>query len=185
MASTLITLAEFHYELGFIGYDEFRERIEVAMWLSDEDDRNDPRLDSEEEPIPNNKEDSEDQSEPVISRFSSGRSTSDGDEENVMEFLCLGVWVFTKADRDSYPSIPHGHYRSQNKAWPKLNPYTGRVFSSKHQEAKAQRLSKKDMEKVWRDESFKSFCREMIVWYQEQFPYYEFSVRSPLRMPRW
>ena len=182
MESTLIILAEFHYEFGFIGYDEFRERIDVAMWLSDEGDRNDPRLDSEEEPAPNDKENGEDQSESVISRPSSGRNSSDGDEE---EFLCLGVWVFTKADRDSYPSIPHGHYRSQNRAWPKLNPYTGRVFSSKHQEDKAQRLSKKEMRKVWHDESFKSFCREMIVWYQEQFPYYEFSVRRPLRMPRW
>ena len=110
-------------------------------------------------------------------------STSNTDEENNLEFLCLGVWVFTKADRDSYPSIPHGHYQNQNRSWPKLNPYTGRVFSAKHQEDKSQRLSKKDMKTIWSDESFKSFCREMIIWYQEQFPYYEFPVHRPMRMP--
>lgn len=81
--------------------------------------------------------------------------------------------------------MPHGHYQHQNVKWPKLNPYTGRVFSSKHQEDNSQRLSKKDMTIIWSDESFKSFCREMIVWYQEQFPYHEFPVRRPLRFPIW
>ncbi|WP_216712728.1 hypothetical protein [Pseudoalteromonas sp. TB64] len=107
------------------------------------------------------------------------------DNENWLEFLCLGIWVFTKADPDSYPSVPHGHFKNQNNKWPKLNPYTGRIFSAKHQEDKKQLLSKKQMRKIWSDEKFKSFCREMIIWYQEKFSYYEFPVRRPLRMPRW
>lgn len=37
------------------------------MWLSDEYEKNDPRLDGEEEPEPNNKVNGEDQNEPVVS----------------------------------------------------------------------------------------------------------------------
>lgn len=36
MRNTLIILAELHYEFGLIGYDEFKERIQVALWLNDE-----------------------------------------------------------------------------------------------------------------------------------------------------
>lgn len=185
METTLITLAQFHFDLGFIGYDEYDERIHIALWLANNTDANDPRLDDKVESDQDESERNEDHNEPVVSRPTKSSSTSTTDGENNLEFLCLGIWVFTKADRDSYPSIPHGHYRDQNRPWPKLNPYTGRVFTAKHQEDKSQRLSKKDMKKIWGDESFKSFCREMIIWYQEQFPYYEFLVRRPLRMPRW
>lgn len=184
MENTLITLAEFHYELGFIGQDEYRERVHVALWLSDKLD-GDPRLESPEEGINDSREKIESENEAVVLRKASGKSSAAGSEYDWLEFICLNTWVFTKSDPDSYPSVPHGHHKSQNKPWPKLNPYTGRVFSSKRQEDKNQRLSKKEMKIIWNDEKFKSFCREMIVWYQEQFPYYEFHVRRPLRFPRW
>jgi len=189
MRNTLITLAHIHYEVGIIDYDEFNERIGIALWLSDEleDSDMDPRVDSEEESISNEMEESDgyDSSKPVTTTIIDGENKSRKNDKNWIEFLCLGIWVFTKSDPDSYPSVPHGHYRSQNRKWPKLNPYTGRVFTSKHQENKSQRLSKKKMKDIWSDEKFKSFCREMIVWYQEQFSYYELSVRRPLRMPKW
>ncbi|WP_447062568.1 hypothetical protein [Vibrio alginolyticus] len=184
MENTLFTLARFHYELGMIGHDEYKERIEVALWLSDHGKASaDPRLDSDEDIQDENHELNEDERVPVRIRSSTEKTCDERD--NWLEIVCLGFWVFTKADPDSYPSIPHGHYKSQNRPWPKLNPYTGRVFSSKHQEDKSQRLSKKEMRNIWRDERFKSFCREMIVWYQEQFPYFEFDVTRPLRMPKW
>ena len=185
MQNTLITLAEFHYELGFIVQDEYRERILVALWLSDELDGGDPRLESLEEEINDSCEKFESENGAVVLKKASGKSAAAGNEDDWLELLCLNTWVFTKADPDSYPSVPHGHYKSQNRPWPKLNPYSGRVFSSKHQEDKNQRLSKKEMKMIWNDEKFKSFCREMIVWYQEQFSYYEFHVRRPLRFPRW
>ncbi len=185
MKSTLIILAEFHYELGFIGLDEYRERVHVALWLSGELDCGDPRLESPEEQINDSREKIESENEAVISKNVSGKNTAASDKDNRLEFLCLNKWVFTKADPDSYPSIPHGHYKSQNNSWPKLNQSTGRVFSSKHQEDTSQRLSKKEMRLIWTDEKFKSFCREMIIWYQEQFPCYEFHVRRALRFPRW
>lgn len=180
MIETLINLAELHYEFGLIDYDEFNERYGVALWLSDElpQDVVDPRLDNEE----NYKEAerSEEEKEQGVKS-----TTSKNDGQDWLEFLFNGVWVFTKADEDSYPAVPHGHYLSQNRKWPKLNPYSGRVFSAKHQEDKSQLLSKKQMQRLWSDEKFKSFCREMIVWYREYQPHYKFPVRRPLRLPRW
>lgn len=184
MENTLITLARFHFELGIIGYDEYVERVEVALWLSGHGEINtDPRLDSEEDIWDEEKEHKEEEFEPVFTRQSPGKLNENMD--NRLEIVCLGLWVFTKADRDSYPSVPHGHYKNQNRPWPKLNPYTGRVFSSKHQEDNNQRLTKKEMRNIWQDERFKSFCREMIIWYREQFPYFDFGVTRPLRMPKW
>ncbi|GIU50752.1 hypothetical protein TUM4438_37890 [Shewanella sairae] len=185
MENTLITLAEFHYELGFIGQDKYQERINVALWLSGKLDGGDPRLEPPEEEMNDSREEFESENEAVVLKNASGKSSTGRNEDDGLEFLFLNKWVFTKADPDSYPSVPHGHYKSQNKPWPKLNPYTGRVFSSKHQEETSQRLSKKQMKMIWNDEKFKNFCREMIVWYQEQFTYYKFQVRRPLRFPRW
>lgn len=185
MTNFLINMAEIHHQLGFISHDEFWERVEIAQWLSDEaGETADPReigveVDPEEEI---NKDVGDDS---IISKISEGNEGFSNNDENWLEFLCLGIWVFTKSDPDSYPSVPHGHHKSQNKKWPKLNPYTGRVFKAKHQEDISSRLSKKQMKTIWQDEKFKSFCREMVVWYQEQFPYFEFSVHRPLRMPRW
>lgn len=191
MRNTLITLAEIHYEFGLIGHDELRERIRVALWLADEivGRTADPRTGSEKKASARDHHELEqgqgDEQVAAISRAGSGSKYSKEDDKNWMEFICLGTWVFTKADPDSYPSVPHGHYRNQNIKWPKLNPYTGRVFSSKHQEDASKRLSKKQMKEIWSDESFKSFCREMIIWYREMFPYYEFPVSRVLRMPKY
>lgn len=168
MQNTLITLAHIHFEVGIIDYDELNERINVALWLSDEQEEfaKDPRSDPEEN-IEQNKSEN-DENEIVITTIKENKNKSSRNEdERAMGIICLGLWVFTKSDPDSYPSVPHGHFRSQNNKWPKLNPYTGRVFASKHQEDKKQRLSKKQMKVIWSDEKFKSFCREMIVWYQE------------------
>ena len=109
---TLMTLAKFHYELGFIGQDECRERVHIALWLSDKFDR-DPRLESLEE-VNDGCEKYDSENEAVILKNPSGKSAVPGNEDDWLELLCLKTWVFTKADPDSYPSIPHGHYKSQN-----------------------------------------------------------------------
>lgn len=186
--NTLLNLAELHLMFGFIGIDEFHERIEVALWLDDENDSaNDPRCEEgdgsspEKEPVAEG-----DSVEMHVERKPSRVTASQAEEDDTrLEFLCLGVWIFTKSDPDSYPSVPHGHYKNKNTRWPKLNPYTGRVFSSKHAEDTSKRLTKNQMRIIWRDENFRNFCREMVVWYREQFPYFEFPTRRPLKMPIW
>lgn len=186
MRNTLITLAEIHHDFGFIGFDEFNERIHISLWLSDElkEYTDDPRVDSEDSLLSDeiNESEENDLNNSVLAKITDN-TTQKQNNENWLEFLCLGLWVFTKSDPDSYPSVPHGHFKSQNNKWPKLNPYTGRVFTSKHQEDRQQRLTKEQMKTIWSDEKFKSFCREMIIWYQEKFPYYDFPVRRPYRMP--
>ena len=175
MRNTLIRLAEIHYGIGLIDNDELNERIGVALWLAGEleDSNLDPRSEHGEDSVSNELEESdcENPQEYVIAKIDGSNHKSVNNDENWLELLCLGLWVFTKSDPDSYPSVPHGHFESQNKKWPKLNPYTGRVFSSKHQEDKKKRLSKKQLRNIWSDEKFKSFCREMIIWYQEQFSF--------------
>lgn len=187
MKNTLITLAEIHYEYGLIGLNEFKERIDIAFWLFDNSDNNisDPRVSNPEFEY-REAERSPDTQEEYSARKDGASTNHNKNQGNaIYEFICLKTWVFTKADPDSYPSIPHGHYQHQNNKWPKLNPYTGRVFRDKHLEDSSKRLSKRDLQRIWSDEDFKSFCREMIVWYREQFPYFEFSVKYPLRFPRW
>jgi len=187
MRNFLINMAKFHHQLGMISHDELWERVEVALWLSDDAEASyDPRK-SLGDGVDPEEESHEDvgESDSMITKISDGNGGSSKNNENWIEFLCLGVWVFTKSDPDSYPSIPHGHHEDKNKKWPKLNPYTGRVFKAKHQEDMSKKLSKKQMKVIWQDEKFKSFCREMVVWYQEQYPHFEFSALRPLRMPQW
>jgi len=185
---TLLTLASIHYELGLISYDEFNERYGVALWLSNElpEDVIDPRLSDDDESLRTEEENIDiDGIEVAISGFENGTKTLDDNDENWLELTCLNTWVFTKSDPDSYPSVPHGHYMNKNNKWPKLNPYTGRVFSRKNQEDKSKMLKKRELKRLWSSEKLKTFCREMIVWYQEKYPHYEFPVRRPLRMPRY
>ncbi len=187
MRNFLINMAEIYHQMGMIGYDELRERVEVALWLSDNDKlRTDPRKDIGDADVPEEaRHDDSVGSDSLVSTVSEGNGACSKNDEIQIEFLNHGIWVFTKSDPDSYPSVPHGHHTRQNNRWPKLNPYTGRVLKQKHQEDIGNRLSKRQMRSMWQDEKFKSFCREMVVWYQEQHPYFQFPVRTPLRMPRW
>ncbi len=84
-----------------------------------------------------------------------------------MHFTLLSKWVFKLSDPDPYPSVPHGHY--QNKPWPKLDPYTGRVFKGKSQED--YKISKKELEKIWKNNQFKEFCNEQVKHYMETHAY--------------
>jgi hypothetical protein len=182
--STLISLARFNLEFGLIGVDEYIERCQVAFWLNDKDgDLLDPRNIAVSEGRREGREHSpaDDASEPSPKGGDQGPIESDSGE---LEFLFQG-WIFTKSDPDPYPSTPHGHWRDPNSKWPKLNPYTGRVFKAKHQEDVSARLGKKEMKKLWNDNKFRDFCRSYILWYEEAFPLHRFAVARPLRFPDW
>ena len=163
---TLLTLANIHYEMGLISYSEFSERNGVALWLSDElpEDVIDPRPDDEEESLGTEEVNIDtDGVEIAIASFENGTKKLDDGDEKWLELTCLNTWVFTKSDPDSYPSVPHGHYQSQNNKWPKLNPYSGRVFIGRNQEDKSKMLKKKELQRLWSSEKLKTFCREMIT----------------------
>lgn len=178
-------LAEFCFSQGLIGLDEYRERIEVANWLSAEDDTPDPRKPKTKRTSPDIEDsnevtsDNSDQEHNIV--LGVPRQTGPA----VLELVRLNVWYFTLGDADCYPSVPHGHYENENNPWPKLNPYTGRVFECVHREKGSMRLSKSEMRALWTDETFKGHCRKQILWYIETHTNYGFPVKYPMRFPRW
>lgn len=183
ITNTLIFFAELSWWLGLIERDEFKERIEVALWLSEGDkERCDPRLDIDNKVEASPRED-------IRYSMNNGEAKSvssvegESDENRTLHFVALHVWCFTGSDPDSYPSVPHGHHQSANNPWPKLNPYTGRVFSSKGKENSSMLLSKKDLEKLWGDVKFRNFCRKHILWYLQAHSHYKFPVSHPFRFP--
>lgn len=181
---TLMTLAELHYRFGLIGIDEYEERCRIAEWLYDGSGmRVDPRdVDGEEHEQENECESPSDDATVTVQQ---------GDPNDSHEPVCQRIvfinWVFTKADPDPYPSTPHGHWQNQNKKWPKLDPYNGRVFKAKHNEDTSKRLNKSQMKILWDDEKFKEFCRGHLIWYIEKYPHHVFRVSHDrlLRFPSW
>lgn len=176
---TLLVLAELSFELGLIDVTEYEERCRVARWLTEDDSTSAMARDPREPPAPESEQSSPDEEHAKVK--GSGRV----EEPGWMELLVLGKWLFTKSDPDAYPATPHGHLHSATREWPKLNPYTGRVFKEKHQEDVTLRLGKREMQRLWRDHAFRDFCRSYILLYVEAHPYYAFRVTHPLRFPRW
>lgn len=180
VSGTLILLAELHLQVGLIGIDEFAERCMVAHWLDDKNAGHDPR-----EPATAEGDDgiiSEDQANLSGNEGASPHASNKDCAGDELEFIWSG-WVFTRQDKDPYPSTPHGHLGNSNRKWPKLNPYVGRVFALKQENVKL-RLTKKQMIALWSDQRFRDFCRSHILWYRERFPQHTFSVTHPLRFPK-
>ncbi len=180
---TLLMLADISLSIGLIGHDEYDERISVALWLADENSSTDPRQANNEElqEQESKREILNNESEVILSG-THGRTL---ERPDWMEFIAFQKWFFTRSDPDPYPSTPHGHLHSANRAWPKLNPYSGRAFSAKHKEDSSLRLTKREMKELWRTEAFRDFCRSHILWYMEAHPYHKFHVRNALRFPHW
>ncbi|RTR61060.1 hypothetical protein DY931_13800 [Pseudomonas aeruginosa] len=176
---TLCSLADISYMLGAIDASEHLERLEVARWIVEDDSAlDDPRGPAEE---PDEPRFEELKGESAVQVSSSGNP----EEPGWLEFVAFRKWYFTRSDPDPYPSTPHGHLQSANRAWPKLNPYTGRVFIAKHREDVLLRLTRSELRQLWATEAFRDFCRSHIMWYAEQHPHHEFGVLHPLRFPRW
>lgn len=179
---TLFLLAEIHLTLGLIDLTEFEERLKVAGWLASEGSEvPDPR----EPKLPDAFEISAETTSVKSESTARDGPSSGFDAPDWLELVVLKKWYFTRSDPDPYPSTPHGHLQSASRAWPKLNPYTGRAFKAKYQEDRARRLSKSEMQVIWADQAFRDFCRSHIVWYMEEHPHHKFGVRHPLRFPWW
>jgi len=179
----LITLANVSFDLGLIDGAEYDERCRVALWLGDKDsstaDPREPYLDLLAAPEMGS--DSQQQDADSVKLVTKKRL----DDPGCLELVMLSKWFFTRSDPDPYPSTPHGHLESPNRPWPKLNPYTGRVFKAKHQEDMSLRLKRSELRRLWQAGEFRDFCRAYILWYLDAFPHHAFLVRHPLRLPRW
>ena len=187
---TLVLLAEVSCAYGLIGFSELLERIQVAQWLYGDPSVSDPRIERAEgevEKAPTEEEPEQDavpNAEQTMSSSNTGGTAND--DPPVLPLVVLGQnWYFTGSDPDFYPSVPHGHFQCATRKWPKLNPYTGRVFSAKRQEDTGMRLKRTEMRQIWQDHKFRDFCRSNVTWYLTEHPHYNFSVAHPLRFPRW
>jgi hypothetical protein len=188
MDNSIILLSALSYETGLIGLAEYTERRAVADWLSAArgGGQPDPRGSRDGERI--HQEDPE--PEPTSSKKSSGSdgsSSLEEDDHDHQRFLAFNRWMFTVGDRDCYPSVPHGHLHKKTNEWPKLNPYTGRVFSDLHEEKVGCRLTKAEMKLLWNDNDFVEYCRKQVLWYSDFAQEYEFPRArfGRLRFPRW
>ncbi|MGV8713060.1 MAG: hypothetical protein ACWA6R_10985 [Nitrosomonas sp.] len=176
---TLQTIAQLSFEFGAIDFSEYCERIAVAKWIADQSNRvGDPRGSI-------NEEGSNFDEDYFLDNLDVEIFFRQTNEYDWLELVVLGNWYFTGSDPDSYPSVPHGHLHSANRPWPKLNPYTGRVFAAKHKEDISLRLKRRQMQELWRSVAFRDFCRSQVMRYIENFPFHEFGVRNKLRFPRW
>ena len=197
MFSAIMTLSDLSYQLGIIGLIEYQERLEIYRWLKDNSNSIvDPRLvpgedcaSSEEErmdhldewDISNRMKDSQ------LSHTGARRGQTIEDEDDSMHFLAFKKWLFTVGDTDCFPSVPHAHYQRKTKSWPKLNPYTGVVYSSMKAENVSSRLTKIEMKSLWNDSKFIEECRKQIIWYSSFSPHYSFPNARFGRhiLPRW
>lgn len=190
MHQYIVLLSDLSYEMGLIGLAEYEERRAIAHWLS-------PAGKGQPDPRIAQQGDEKYQAEPeggiATSKDTSqgGSSTSSGDEgeskDRWVEFLVLNKWMFTVGDQDNYPSVPHGHLYKKTNEWPKLNPYTGRVFLNMHAENVGLRLTKSDMQLIWNDHNFVEHCRKQVLWFGDFAPNYGFPKArfGRLRFPKW
>lgn len=186
MSQYIRLLSDMSFMAGLIGYFEYIERHEIADWLEDSSGRiPDPRVKRHENDEPLSDESFEEHRCDKAEASATGEPRTD--VPPWLELLMMKQWMFTIGDADCYPSVPHGHYMSKTREWPKLNPYTGRVFSDVHKEDASKRLSKKNMVKLWNDSRFIEHCREQVLWYSDFAPRFGFpnAKRGKLTFPRW
>lgn len=177
-------LTDWEFDFGIIGISEYIEREEVFAWLVEDEavSDGDPRGEAHVEEQERRAELGDESGQREV-----GKAPQET-EDPLLEFTPTGLskrWCFTKDDTDFYPSVPHGHLNHKTNAWPKLNPYTGRAFSAKNVESTTYRLQKREMIQLWNDSKFRQHALETIVWYKATFPYYNFHVKSPFRLPHW
>lgn len=186
MSQYIRLLSDISLMAGLIGCFEYIERHQIADWLEDPGYRiPDPRATSHENHGSLSEGSYEEHGSEKVKLNATGEPGTD--VPPWLELLMMNQWMFTIGDADCYPSVPHGHYKSKVREWPKLNPYTGRVFFDIHKEDSSKRLNKNDMITLWNDSRFIEHCRKQVHWYSNFAPGYEFpnARRGKLVFPTW
>jgi hypothetical protein len=191
MNQYILLLSDISYSVGLIGLAEYDERYAIAQWLSSSDGSLlDPRGatgEAHEQSVDPTRVEKDAEGMSTEGRSGASVSNERNPDDHWPTFRAFNKWLFTIGDRDCYPSVPHGHLHTKTNAWPKLNPYTGRVFTSVQVESVGDRLSMADMKVLWNDENFIDLCRKQVQWYSEFAPAYEFRQArfGKYIFPRW
>lgn len=90
-------------------------------------------------------------------------------------------WGFTLGDPDPFPSIPHGHLKSNNKI--KLDSYLGFTFNTANNNQPLKRETKAYIASLWNDEKFRELALKQINWFINKNPHYKWKVNHPVRLP--
>ncbi|WP_156409940.1 hypothetical protein [Duganella sp. Root198D2] len=187
----IVLLSDLSYQIGIIGLMEYRERLQIAEWLtSSKNSLDDPRDSGERNPMEDSESPREVPNKDVTSNNSGGAAALKDDDDELdrwAQFLAFKKWVFTIGDADCSPSVPHGHLHHKNNPHPKLNPYTGRVFGKGQKEDVSLRLTRAEMKSLWNDSEFVAHCREQVIYYSSFAPAYDFpnARHGRLHFPRW
>jgi len=91
------------------------------------------------------------------------------------------VWNFTLGDPDPFPSIPHGHLKSNIKQ--KLDSYLGYTFDTANGNKLLKRESRKYIANLWNNEKFREFSLKQINWFINKNPRYIWRTNNPVRIP--
>lgn len=92
----------------------------------------------------------------------------------------LTEWEFHQYDDDPYPSVPHGHRRSNHK-W-KLDAYQGWIYERTRQAGREPRWK---IVTLWNDPKFRDFSLDALEYYINHFPHHnDWRVANPMRLPR-
>lgn len=105
--------------------------------------------------------------EPPVLQFMAGAATG------------LQRWRFHQTDADFFPSIPHGHWDSDDRK--KLDAYRGWVYQDDKQSGREPRWK---IIALWNDDKFRSFATVAIQYYLAAFPGYLWPLLNPRRLPR-
>lgn len=176
-SSFLIDLAFKHHTLELIDDNELGERVRIILWLYH---GNSSTMDPRGEPERKNTS-SPDDATIMLESISSENEIHDPFSQITFQ----KNWIFTKQDPGPYPSIPYAHKSNQNNSWPKLNPFTGRVFEKKAIEECSKRLTKEEMKKLWDNDIFLQFCINYLKWYSTLYLKHKFPVKHMFLFSKW
>ncbi len=174
MSSTAIDhyllLTEISYDYGLIDIFTYEKRMEFVF-------------------KGNNKEQSfeENRENEFVVKESNDNNNSPSEEPFLALFTArvgaLGsVWKFTLGDPDNYPSIPHGHLKTNLKI--KLDSYLGYTYDTSNGNKKLKREDRNYIKALWNDQDFRDFAIKQINWYIFNNPHFRWRVKSPRILPR-
>lgn len=192
-------LSSVAYEERFLPWRNFQQRIEFLFDLT-----NDKRLREHlVAPLGYSTEQSGRVSEPEVEEISrmiqavqggcilegfNVKNQSEKNDDNVSTYLTTasGVlgdkWKFHKGDIDWWPSVPHGHFNSNNNI--KLDAYLGFTYDVSNNNKQLKRETKVFICDLWNQERFRKFAIETIDHFISENPYFHWRVPHPSVLPK-
>lgn len=195
-ARLYLKISTWSFVVGQIGWTQFLGRLEALCALSASSDP--ARTHAERVLLLSSEEKSTDDDWPCgqdelttdadqSERLSSFES-DDGDGSSEADLYCyliagsktgLSNWRFHLYDDDPFPSIPHGHEKTDRRR--KLDPYLGWTYYKTQQGRREPRWK---IVALWNDGKFREAARRAISYHLEHHPHVSWRVANPLKLPR-